>query len=102
MIGDHCSHGEGGLELGDIYVAIGKGRWSQAALTDGQIVPRSVIATQRNQVVQVGVTDLESLLTRDDQLIAVSIGLVVNLSIFNLREATNFLHADGFVTWDPA
>lgn len=39
---------------------------SARTLADGQIVPRPVVTTERNQVVQVGVTELESFVTGDD------------------------------------
>ena len=60
---------------------------SAPTLTEGQIVPSPIIATQRNHVVEVGVTDLEPFVTGDDQLISVSVGLVTDLSILHLRDA---------------
>lgn len=39
---------------------------SARTLADGQIVPRPVVTTERNQVVQVGVTELEAFVTGDD------------------------------------
>lgn len=60
---------------------------SAPTLTQGQVVPGPVIATQRNHVVQVGVTDLEPFVTGDDQPISVSVGLVMDVSVFHLRDA---------------
>lgn len=36
MIGDHSSHWEGGLELGDVHIAIRRGERSQAACDAGK------------------------------------------------------------------
>lgn len=36
VVGDDCPHGEGGLQLGDVRVAVGRGERSQAACDGGK------------------------------------------------------------------